>query len=421
MINTSTGIQQLQACFNHAKIESTAYSDHLVVKSTEKQIREILKQFCPIISENKVSGSYAISMIPYRTPESFCKDSYLTLQEISTLFMKSVFNCGVEVEDRWDNINRFRNLVLPALNKGISEIIEKSAKKDLPIIEIGSGIGYSLSETISIKTVKTQVSSQDCRLLSNSIKDPIYQLDIEGICKAISESGKKVPLFFALNVFDTLTPALRKASFSQLAELQCSGDRILIMLDTNPYCNTILEDLKCLYPENAIFPYFSEELGFSHSVILLPKDKAPFNPSLKEFLACMDMEAQAAYKGGSSELQIELREFQEKFDPIIINLEEFFTQRVQKELEETGYESDVYYHAAFTVGNVGATQDVVYKAVTDLFTVREWSPTDEKFQNRLSKKDLKLPHYGEDSLRCMRMKGQKILGAEILVIEATKK
>jgi hypothetical protein len=213
---------------------------------------------------------------------------------------------------------------------------------------------------------------------------------------------------------------LRKASFSQLSELQFSGDRILIMLDTNPFLEQALEDLHALYPGHAIFPYYQAET--SYSVIIVPLEKAPFNPSLNDFIACANMEADAVARGSSSQLQVELRLIQKKFDLKVIELESFFTKQVQEELDEAGYESEVYYHASFTLGQAKVTQDLVYKRVTDIFAVREWCPTDERFLNGLKEKGLKFPeHFDENFLRTMRMKRQKILGAEILVIEATKK
>jgi hypothetical protein len=97
-----------------------------------------------------------------------------------------------------------------------------------------------------------------------------------------------------------------------------------------------------------------------------------FSPSLEDFLGCMDIEANAAMRGGSSELQGGLHVMQKEYDLRVINLEEFFTQQVQIELDDAGYESNVYYHASFTLGQAEVTQDIVYKRVTDMFTVRAW-------------------------------------------------
>lgn len=63
-----------------------------------------------------------------------------------------------------------------------------------------------------------------------------------------------------------------------------------------------------------------------------------------------------------------------------------------------------------------------YKSVTDRATVRQWSVHDQKLVNWLATKNLKLPnHFDEPFLNDLRKKGQKIFGAEMLVIEATKK
>jgi hypothetical protein len=145
-------------------------------------------------------------------------------------------------------------------------------------------------------------------------------------------------------------------------------------------------------------------------------------PSFNDFLSSYEMEVESALKGESTPLQRGLRELQKKWDLKVVNLEEFFTAQVQRELEETGYKSDVYYHASFTVGQAEIMRDLIYKPVTDIFAVREWSLTNQKLLNFLNMKGLSIPkHFDEDFLRSMRRAGQNIIGAEILVIEATKK
>jgi hypothetical protein len=101
-------------------------------------------------------------------------------------------------------------------------------------------------------------------------------------------------------------------------------------------------------------------------------------------------------------------------------------EHVKNELEEAGYMAEVYYHTSFTIGNLAKglsdiEQDLVYKSVSETATIRQWSLTDEILLKDLSKKGLHLPtHFDEEFLRSLREKGQKILGAEILVINAKK-
>ncbi|MBX9743881.1 MAG: hypothetical protein K2X08_01575, partial [Chlamydiales bacterium] len=87
---------------------------------------------------------------------------------------------------------------------------------------------------MSSKTIRIQPDVADCQSLRESISDPIYQLDIEGLYNHLAESKKKIPLFFALNVFDAMSSTKRKISFAQLSQLQNSGDRILITHVTQP-------------------------------------------------------------------------------------------------------------------------------------------------------------------------------------------
>ena len=75
-----------------------------------------------------------------------------------------------------------------------------------------------------------------------------------------------------------------------------------------------------------------------------------------------------------------------------------------------------YYQAAFaTSPDSKSTKadkpNLYYKPVTDCYSVRQWNPTDPNFESLLAQKGLKKPCF----------KGaKKILGAEILVIKATR-
>lgn len=66
-------------------------------------------------------------------------------------------------------------------------------------------------------------------------------------------------------------------------------------------------------------------------------------------------------------------------------------------------------------------QDLMYKAVTDSLTVRQWDLTDKKLIESLAKKNIALPdHFDASFVADLRAKKQKVFGAEILVIEAVK-
>lgn len=432
MTNTASGIQQLQAVFSKINISSGSRSDHIVLKSskTEKQIREIVEsaKFCPLISENKIGGNFIISMVPYRIPESFCKDAYFAFNEISSLFKNAIYPYRANVKDPNDGINFFRGFVSLALNTALTEVVKKCAKDDLPIVHIGSQIGYAISEKLSSMTIRTQTRDDECLLLNQSGKNPVYQIGVREIHSSLLKMGKKIPLFYAMNVFDGMPSSSRRESFLLLSELQNAGDHILILLDVNPGIIVFFEELKSLYPKHNFFPYFPPTFECaSLSLIVVPRISDQYISSLEEIIEMVDTESRASSRGETTPFQKGLHELIAKSNLEIINMEEFFIERIKKDLEEAGYEADVYYHAAFEVGNLSAglspsSQDLVYRAVSDTAALRQWSLTDQKLLDELSKKGLSIPkHFDEDFLRSMRARGQKILGAEILVIEATKK
>lgn len=459
MTYLSSGAQgRLQQAFIENSLSIDVKSDHIVVENSENQAEEKVSKivesagFYPLISKNKIDNNFVLTIVPYKIPDFFAEkqaskipsdiEAPLTLKkaERETNYLKSheiseLLECASFVgekefilpKDRWSQVNNFRSFVTSALSKGISEIILKNINSENPILEIGSGIGYSLSENLRSKTIRTQPSVSECHLLSKSISDPIYQLDIEGIYKCLLPSEKKIPLFFALDVFDTMPPIARKESFFQLSQIQNSGDRILIMLDTNPCFDVTLEQLESLYPEHAIFPYYpltNDPAKFS--VIIVPIEYVQHKPSQSELLEIINQESMAIMSGRASQMQHGLHQLQKKLNLKVINLEDFFVEQVKKELKQAGYKSNVYYHASFEIGDLpkglsGIKQDLVYRPVTDTATVRQWSLTDEKLVTSLDKKGLSLPvNFNEDFLINLREKGKKIFGAEILVVEATK-
>lgn len=311
----------------------------------------------------------------------------------------------------------------------MSEIVARGVKNGHPIVEIGSGIGYSLTEGVASEVIRIQPSTVDCRLFRKSSSSPIYQLDIEDLYTHLVKSEKKVPLFFALDVFDALPSKVRKESLLQLSQLQNAEDRILIMLDTNPHLESVIEQLEFLHPNHVAFPYFPLGADCTKlAVLLVPSTSIPFKPSLRDLLQIIETEIKnIALKGRPSAMQYKLHQLQEKLNLKVVNLEDFFSDQVKNELEKIGYNTNVYYHNSFTTGEMpksgsAVNQDLIYKPVTDVEgTVRQWSLNDGKLLDALAKKDIQLPeHFSESFLADLRAKGHKILGAEILVIEAIK-
>ncbi len=232
---------------------------------------------------------------------------------------------------------------------------------------------------------------------------------------------------FVDNVFDTIPFVERKTSLSQISQLQSSGDRLLIMLDTNPCLDVTIEQLETLHPEHTVLPYFPLTNECSKfSVIVVPSKFVNFKPSEKVLTEMVEKDTMAIMCGYMPERQYELHQLQKKFNLKVIELEDFFAEQMKSELEQAGYRANVYYHASFVVEDVpkgisAVNQDLIYKSVTDTATIRQWSLTDRNLLNWLAKKGLKLPgHFNGAFLSNIKEKGQKISGAEVLVIEATK-
>lgn len=446
---------RLQQAFIEKDLSINIRSDYIVVENSEdqakKRISKIVKSvgFCPFIFKDKTDNKFAFTISPYRLPKFFSKNQsvstiasakicaerrdsaqYFSFDEVSSLLEAAKFFSKEEsedIEDPWLQINSCRSFVSSALNQALLDIISPYIKDKYPIVEIGSAIGYTLLESLSQKTIRIQPSITECKLLKKETNDPIYQLDIAGLYNSLIKSGKKIPLFFALNVFDVISPDKRKASLLQLSQLQNPRDRILMMLDTNPYLDVAIQQLEALYPKHAIFPYFpltNEPAKFSF--LIVPNQYVEYRPSQSELLDIIDYELMTIMNGNISQMRYDLHQLQSKFNLKVIDLEAFFIKQVSKELAQIGYKAKIYCHASFKIGDhpnnlLDIEQDLIYRSVTDTITVRQWSLTDKNLLNWLDKKGVNIPkHFDEIFLKDLREKRQKILGAEILVIEATK-
>lgn len=236
------GIQEkLQEAFLAEGIAIHVKLDHVIVdnsqKQTEEKIRRIITSasFFPIISKKRIDGNFAFTLLPYKTPDFFFKVTdpeesklesppyesklesplvhaerdkppYFNKDEISQLLKHKAFKESKgefsSPFDAWSRSNNFRSYVSPALNKGLSEIITKSAKGEVePIVELGSGIGYAFPEILSSQIIRIQPRLPECQLLSRSISSPIYQVNIEDFSKILSVKAKKIPLFFCFKRF----------------------------------------------------------------------------------------------------------------------------------------------------------------------------------------------------------------------------
>lgn len=441
-ISAST-YRNLKHVFEENHLSLRVQADHLVAEGSEaltkEKIRAIVESagFCPLIATNRLQRNVVLTISPFKIPDFFNLDEvkevdsravsqdYMNFDEITRVLLSKKFQGTSDAveKDRWSSVNRFRSMVTPALNQCLFEILSQYAPGEHPMVEIGSGTGYSLSRLPNI--IRTQPHPTECQLLYQS--GTVYQTDIEGLHHALVETGKKVSVFFALDVFDTMTSELRKKSFLQLSQLQNSGDRIVIMLDTNPLLDIIINKLQSLYPDHVIFPYFPlSNAPAKFSVLLVPTDNVDKKPTIDELLELIKHESLAKSHGKVSEMQIQLHNLHDTLNLKVICLEDFFVEHVQQELAEAGYESYSYYHSAYVAGNLPPIsmpikQDLLYRSVTDWATVRQWALDDAGLRAILSEKKLALPTFSEDFLNALRSKNQKLLGAEILVVVATKK
>jgi hypothetical protein len=444
---------RLQHAFAENQMALSVRPDHIIVEDSQAGSKEKVQKiveaagFCPLISQNKINNNFVFSVSPYIIPDFFNQSnldnhqgvpcslsslrtgfgSYFTINQVRELLNPHhfVFDKQEKVKDKWFPVNIYRSIVTPALSKGLCELVSKYARADHPIVEIGSGIGYSTEELSNV--IITQPNEDECKLLKEATSAPIYKLDVQGIHKCLSESGKKIPLFFALNVFDTLTPESRKTSFLQLSQLQNSGDRILVMLDTNPCFGETVEHIGSLYPDHNVLPYFpitNDPAKFS--VILVPQKFVRYKLTSNEVLELLDQESQSVMSGKVSQYQSDINKLKVNLGLNVIILEEFYAEQVKNELAEVGYEADVHYHNSFACADISnkyseINKDLAYKPVSDTFTVRQWSLTDEKLLKSLSKKGLALPReFTAEFIDSLKQKHQVVLGAECLVIDARK-
>lgn len=426
--------QNLQQAFSNHGLSIEINHDHITVQNSPNQTAESIQKiiesikFCPLVSEKTVNGPFSFTITPYEIPKFFNATNYFSLEEITELLEPVLFCCQREdfvksFIDKWKLINQQRKMVFSAHNKALSEILSPNVKGEYPVIEIGSGAGYTLPENFSSKIIRIQPDFWECQLLKQSISDSVYQLDIQRLHCFLFETEKKIPLFFALNVFDTMPSDERKVNLQKIAELQGVGDQIIIMLDTNPFINTVLPEIKAQYPDHAVLPYLPiTSRGEQLSVIIVPLELWSKSPTAKELLEITLKQYQLTASERKSQLQTQLQELKEKHSLKVISLESFFADQIKSELHQIGYQCDSYYHASFsTIDGHPDTQDIHYKSVTDTTIIRLWSIEDKNFHNKLAEKGLKIPDYINKSfISDLKNKGQKIVGSEFLVIKAVK-
>lgn len=432
-----------QSYFAAEGISIDVKKDHVEVPNTlnfntSEKIQKFLQAvtlFCPIIAQNSTRQKWCITVVPFALPRFFSENSsYLGFEEIKNRLSgdEIVYIDEGVIIDRWEGINFHRAGVFSALQKGLSEIIESYAPGDCPIVEIGSGSGYTFSNDILSRLIRSQIDNDEAILLTRATTDPVYKTDIEGIYECLKTSGKKIPLFFGLNVFDSMCQEERECSIAQLSKLQNSGDHILILLDANPNLTIIIPELELCYPKHVFLPFLPLELvPAKTSVIAIPYAYAPVqspeefkeNELTKLFLK----EVAALNKSRPTHFQRKLHELHAEHDFDIIPLEDFYLDKIQGTLQKGGYSVESYYHNAFVtesrLSGFYGNLELGYRGVADVITTRGWSRDDifTTFATSLKEKQLCLPsEITPDYMRVVTHRGEMVLGTEILVVAAKK-
>ncbi len=395
-------------------------------KLSKEKIIEIIKalHFCPILPSSSTKKKWSFTICPYKTLATFEEafeiektkiaavsffskkpsEEYFDYKELCKLLKPAQYVGQLpeeKMEDPWWQVNGFRSPVLPALNQALSELIAMCSSNNQPIVEIGSAVGYKLLPNSLQRVIKTQPSKIECALLQR--QETVYQLSIDMLYQQLRSARKKVSLFTAFNVLDTLSPSLRRQSLYQLSQLQKKGDQLLILLDTNPSLDRVVEEIEQFYPEHSAFPIFPlNNQPAKLSIVLISNYLLINKPPKNELATVIQKESYKIMTGKVSKLQRFVHQTKKELDLKLIELEEFFTQQLQKELKQLEYCTKKFYHASFSIGappeNFSNTKlDMIYKAVTDTVSIRQWSFLDKIFLNSLENKGLSLPaHFTQE-------------------------
>lgn len=361
---------------------------------------------------------------------------YFTFDELESLLKKFTSERSVQAQDvngsNWneDGIVSFRNKVSPSLNQGIAKLFE-SVPAETPIVEIGSGSTYQFPTENVIRLQPEHTVFRKIEKLRGA-----FQVSAQEFLDALpADSGKHIPYYFALNVFDVMPVQERVATIKSIAKTQSPDDVLLIVSDTNPFINTMLNELSDEYPDSVIYPYFplpneNEGMFYSVSAVIIPKALA-FSSGLP--LLTMDsnsfgdlMTSEAIIRSqyhAISELFAVIGALKNKNKLQVVALESYYAKKL-KTILEPYYDVKVSYHTSFVKVDAELfptlVQPIIYKPVSDCGgTIRQWSWAADRLVNRLKGKGLALPQ--DCSSEILSQSNQKLIGSEMLVIKGTRK
>ena len=305
----------------------------------EKTIQTVTEVgFPPSFNQGEPNSRINYTVSSFKLPNPWC----YTIGRIQRLLSSSLYSPAVTLTpiwDRWTNSNRFRSYVKPALDKVITEVVFANAGDAPAILEIGAGIGYSLGQKVLSRTIRIQPNTQECQLLSQAERTPIYQTSLEELCDQLLTKGGSFPLIFALNVFDVMSRDVRRKNFERVSQFQRKGDKLLLLLDTNPYLNEVINRLHEIYPQHTPLPYLPDSNPQKISFVMVPNDKlemTDFSPIIG-YIA----EVELLDKGVKSDLQAKIQEIMSHSSCPVIAVEDFFVEEVTKELGTIGYQTEM--------------------------------------------------------------------------------
>jgi hypothetical protein len=364
--------------------------------------------------------------------------NYWRCEEIEQILApcKKVPIPSTSFQDRWWKVNTMRKMVSPSLNQGLGDILREHDES--VIVEIGCGIGYRFLSEQEKFIIRLQPNIMDFSGLVEENISNIYPLTIGQFCRLISAfPGKAVSRYIGINVFDSMPANEREQSLKAISKTQNVGDKIFIVMDANPDLATIIPEIMVEHSQMHILPYIPggylmSEQFYRISAILLPKElnKTSLSMNAEIFEKVLQEEKELRHRGKISARQEQLEWAKGEYGLTVVPLEEYFADKMVKLFTNMGYEAKFYYHTSFVVMNLleiktpsKVEQPILYRPISDsLEPVCQWSHKDKNFLARLKHKKLSLPADCDDKwIENLLQNNQRLVGAELLVIEATKK
>jgi hypothetical protein len=386
-----------------------------------------------------VKKAFFIFIFVYRAYSGENSD-YLTFAELNKILHQQIDNTYDIIlnDSKWGPVNSFRDIVKPVLNQALSEIIEKNYFNNGVIIEIGAGHNYNIKNELDNKIIRIQPDEHDFQFLTIKKITNIYNCDVENLVRKIKsyDINKKVPLIWALNVFDCMSCDERNKNIDYICSIQKIGDKLLLIHDANPELHKILQEIKNDFKADLIFPFFESsdqrDYNYSMKVVILPYGACNIqkNLDINSFIRLIDKEIQLRMHSKGYKIFYDIYNWQKENNAKIICLEDYYKEKMIKLLNEKGYETKAYYYNSFTVQNFKELQiesqvikqPLIYKAVTDMKgSVRQWDLNDNNLIQNLALKGLSIPEkYNAEFVDELNKNNNKLIGAELLVIECTK-